>query len=167
MDDPSRFTFRTARSAPLVAGVILAIAVETNALHLWLAPTSPRAAWTLTVLSLLTAGWLIGDFRAMGRSAIEADATYLHLRVGWRAVATVQRATVTAAIRPSWREVPPTGTAGYLNVTKPADPNVLLTCDPAVAIRLAGGLTRRARLIGLHVDNADALVALLQPAHPA
>jgi hypothetical protein len=164
MQNPSLFTIRHARSASLLIGMMLAIAVESAALHLWLAPTSPRIAWMLTALSLGTAGWLWGDFRAMGRHGMVVDTTDVHVRVGWRAVSTVPRSSIVSAIRPTWRERPSAGTAGYVNLTKPADPNTLLTCDPPATIRLVGGLTRRVRVIGLHVDDADALRALLNTA---
>jgi hypothetical protein len=164
VNDDSRFTFRTARSASLVAGLILVIAVETIVLHFFLSPAHPVIAWTLTAMSVSTAVWLLGDFRAMGRSALQVSATDLHLRVGWRATAAVPRSTVTTATRSTWRDLPAAGASQYLNLTKPSEPNVLLTFEPAAEIRLAGGLTLRACVIGVHVDAPDELVTLLQPA---
>lgn len=166
MGEPAHFTCRSARSSALLGGLLLAIAAETAVLHVWLSSEHRAMAWTLTTLSVLTAAWLVGDFRAMGRSTIGVDAKDITLRVAWRADASLSRTAITTATRATWREIPPPGTALYLNLTKPADPNVLLTFDPPVSIRLAGGLRRRASTLGLCLDNPDAFVGLLTHDNP-
>lgn len=162
MPEPVHFTCRSARSSALLGGLLLAIAAETAVLHVWLSAEHRVVAWTLTILSVLTAAWLIGDFRALGRSIIGVGANDIELRVGWRADASLPRTAVTTAVRPTWRAIPTAGSALYLNLTKPAEPNVLLTFHPPVSIRLAGGLRRRASTLGLCLDNPDTFVDLLQ-----
>lgn len=158
------FTYRSARSGSLVAGLGLAIAVETVALHLWLGARHPLLAWTLTAASLGTLAWLAADYQALGRGAVRLDGDVLDLRVGRRATLQVPRAGLASVVRPSWRELPTAGSAGardYLNLTKPATPNVLLTLTDPTTVRLSGGLTRRARRLGLRLDDPDAFVTAL------
>ncbi len=161
MSDPVTFTSRSARSAALLAALTLVIGVETGVLHMALAQTYPVLAWSLSILSLCTAAWLVGDYRAMGHRAVAVDAVHVHLYIGWRATARIPRDTIRTTLRPTWRERPATGSSGYVNLTKPAVPNLIFTCTPAATVRLPGGLTRQAHVIALHVDDADALAALL------
>jgi hypothetical protein len=158
------FTYRSARSGSLVGGLGLAIAVETVALHLWLAARHPIAAWALTVGSVAALVWLAADYRALGRGAVRLDAKTLDLRIGRRFALRLPRSAVVEVVRPTWRDLPTAGTpaaADYLNLTKPAMPNVLLTLSAPTTVRLAGGLARRARRLGLRLDDADAFVAAL------
>jgi len=46
----------------------------------------------------------------------------------------------------------------YLNLMKPATPNVLLTFTLPVTVRLRGGLQRSARRLGLCLDEPDAFI---------
>lgn len=76
---PAAFTYRRARSGPLLAGLSLVIVAETAALHVWLVSRHPYVAWTLLALSLSTLGWLVADYRAMGRGAIRLGPETLDL----------------------------------------------------------------------------------------
>lgn len=158
------FTYRSARSGSLVGGLGLVIAIETAALHLWLAARHPVLAWTLTAGSLATLAWLAADYHALGRGAVRLDDDTLDLRVGRRLSLRLPRTAVLAAVRPSWRDLPAAGTPGagdYLSLMKPAAPNVLVTLAGPATIRLPGGLARRARRLGLRLDDPDAFVAAL------
>jgi len=158
------FTYRSARSGSLVAGLGLALLVETAVLHLWLAARHPALAWVLTVASLGTLVWLATDYRAMGTGVIRLDDHSLALVVGRRFNMLVARENVAAVIQPGWRGVPEAGTpaaAEYANLTKPATPNVLITLGEPAQLRLPGGLRRRVRRIGLHVDEPQRLVSAL------
>jgi hypothetical protein len=160
----SAFTYRSARSGSVVGGLGLVIAIETVALHLWLAARHPVAAWALTAGSLATLGWLAADYRALGRGAVLLDGDTVDLRVGRRAAVRLPRTAVLTVARPTWRDLPAAGTpaaADYLNLTKPATPNVLLTLSAPTTVRLPGGLTRQARRLGVRLDDPDAFVAAL------
>ena len=158
------FTYRSARSGSLVAGLGLVVAIETVVLHLWLAARHPWAAWALTVASVGTIAWLAADYRALGSGAVRLDGESIDLRVGRRFALGLPRTALLTVVRPTWRDLPAAGTpdAGdYLNLTKPATPNVLLTLSAPTTVRLPGGLARRARRLGLHLDDPEAFVAAL------
>lgn len=164
------FTYRSARSGSLVFGLGLAIAVETLVLHLWLGARHPAVAWALTVASVATILWLAADYAALGSGAVRLVGDELDLRVGRRGAVRVPRSSVQAVVRPTWRDLPVTGAPDardYLNLTKPATPNVLVTLAAPATVRLSGGLTRRARRIGLRLDDPAAFVtALAAPPSP-
>ncbi|HET7457571.1 MAG TPA: hypothetical protein VFJ74_07940 [Gemmatimonadaceae bacterium] len=167
------FTYRQARSGSLAAGLGGAIAVETVALHLWLAARHPAIAWVLTASSVSALAWLAADYRAMGAGAVRVGGGRLDLRVGRRFALTLPVDAVAAAVaRPSWRELPAAGTPAardYLNLTKPATPNVLLMLADPTPIRLPGGLSRTVRRLGICLDDPTAFVAAIAapPASPA
>ena len=164
MDHPRVFTYRSARSGSLMAGIALALLVETVVLHYWLVAKHPLLAWVLTLVSLTTLAWLAADYAAMGHGAIRLDDDSLRLDIGRRFSMRLPRGYVTSAIQPAWRDLPEAGTpaaAGYLNFTKPAQPNVLLTLREPVTLRLVGGVRRPVQRIGLHVDDPQRLVAEL------
>jgi hypothetical protein len=162
------FTYRGARSGSLVVGLGAAIVVETVALHALLAARHhPLLAWALTMASVSGLAWLVSDYHAMGRGAVRVgEDGAMMLRVGRRFAIALPAGAVAAASRPSWRELPAAGTPAardYLNLTKPATPNVLLTLAAPTPIRLPGGITRSARRLGLHLDEPAAFVDAVVP----
>ena len=169
MSEPhlSAFTYRGARSGSLMAGLVLAILVETVALHAWLGARHPWVAWGLTLSSLAAVAWLAADYRAMGRGAVRVGRDALELRVGRRLALTLRPADVALAARAGWRDVPEVGTpaaAEYVNPTRPAEPNVMLTLREPAVVRLAAGVSRRVRRVGLHLDEPDRFLAALDEA---
>lgn len=154
MSCTATFSYRAARSGTLSAGLALAVAVEAVVLHLWLAPSRPTLAWVLTTLSVLTLVYLALEFRAWGRGAVCVTPDGVELRVSGRANAVVPRAAVARVSTATWRDVPDGPDAAYLNVTGPADPNVLLILAAPVPVRMAGGLiTRHVARVGLRLDD--------------
>ena len=159
------FTYRSARSGALTAGLALAIVVESVVLHLWLAPRHPRLAWVLTGLGAITLVYLALEFRAWGRGTVRVTAEWVALRVPGRAATDIPRAVIAEALAATWRDVPDAPDAAYLNVTSPAEPNVLLTLATPVLVRVAGGLrTRRVERLGLRLDDPAAFVQALATA---
>lgn len=160
------FTYRTARSGALSAGLALAVVVETLVVHLWLAPRHPAWAWTLTALGVLTLAYLAVEYRAWGRGAIRVTADALELTIARRAVAVVPREAVAGAVLATWRMLPDAPDAAYLNATAPAEPNVLVTFTAPVPVRVAGGLVRRrVERLGLRVDDPAGFVRALSERH--
>ena len=161
----STFTCRNARSGALMIGLGLVLTIETVVLHLWLAPRHPVVAWALTASSLLTLAWLAADWRAMGRAGVDVDEGTLSVRIGRRFVADVPRAGIAAATRPTWRDLPDPSTRaaqGFMDLTKPAPPNVLLTLASPVPVRVAGALNREARQLALHLDDPEGFLSSLE-----
>lgn len=76
----------------------------------------------------------------------------------------VPRSRLVSAVQPEWRDIPEAGTpaaSDYLNLMKPATPNVLLTLAEPSRLRIAGGIRRTVRRIGLHVDEPQRLIEAL------
>jgi len=153
---------RGARSPVLLATLLLVGAVESVVLHLWLAPSHPVAAWVLTALSVLTGVWLVGDYHALGKATLTVAEHDVVLDIGWRARAAIPREAIAGIARASWRDIPDGAPRDYVNLAQPTEPNVLITFSPPADVRLFGALTRPMRLIGLHVDDPDALVLLMK-----
>lgn len=155
------FTLRTARSRGLMLAIGLAIAVETAALHLLLIRRHPVIAWLLTASSASILVWLAADYRRLGDSALRIDDLAVHLDIGLRFRASVARDRIATAITPTWRDLPAPG-AGFLNATKPAEPNVLLTFRDPVPIRVMGMVSRPVHQLGVRLDDPAAFLAALR-----
>jgi hypothetical protein len=155
------FTMESARSLPLTGALCGVIAVETAALHLLLMSRHPWIAWTLTALSLWTVVWLIGDYRAIGARPVVLESDALLVRLGRRFQAKVPLSEIARVEAPSWREVPAKGSPGYLKLSGPASPNVLLTFARPVEFRGPAGIRRSFTRVGLRLDRpADFLRSL-------
>ena len=159
------FTYRSARSGSLLTGIGIALLAETLVLHLWIVGRHPLIAWVLTAISIATLAWLAADYVAMGGGAIRLEGEHLRLDVGRRFALRVPRSSLASVVQPEWRDVPEAGTSAasdYLNLMKPAAPNVLLTLTEPSRVRIAGGILRTVRRIGLHVDEPQRLVEALE-----
>jgi len=155
-----RFTLRSARSPALAIGLSIAIAVEALALHLLLATRHPGWAWTSTILSVSGAAWLLADDRAFRQARVTVTRDTLTLALGRRWNAALARTELASAAPVTWRTAPPRA-PDYRNLTRPVQPNVLLTWRAPVALRGPGGVRIRAQRLGLRVDDPAAFVAAL------
>ena len=154
------FTYRSARSGSLTFGVILVMAVETMVFHLWLSPRFPIATWVLTVTMAVTLWWLVADYRAMGTGAIHLHDDEIELPIGKRFTAQIRRTDILSADVATWRDLVDLQ-HDAVNLTKPAEPNVLLHLRAPTAVRLFGRMSKRVRSIGLHLDEPAAFVQAL------
>ena len=153
------FTVRTARSPSLIAAVAAVLVIETVVLHLLLVVRHPVLAWALTAGSVLTLAWLAVDFRAMAAGGVRILSYALDVRVGLRVRASIPRAQVASAVAPTWRDIPEVPD-GFLDATKPAEPNVLVTLREPAIVRVLG-VPRRVRSIALHLDDPAGFLAAL------
>lgn len=141
------------------------VVLETAGVHLLLLRYSLLLALAVSLISLSALIWLIADYLALGRLTSLITDESLVLRVGRRATATIPRKLLATAISPSWRDLPDAPNRSYLNVTKPAEPNLLLTFSEPVVVKLPGGLRRSIRMLAVHVDTPEAFLAALQTLH--
>ena len=161
------FTLRSAQSPALVAGLTLALGVETLAIHLLLVARHPGWAWASTFVSVATVGWLVRDHRAFRAATLIVTPETLTIALGRRWRAVLPRAELAAAALLTWKTVP-RGAPDYRNLTKPAQPNVLVTLRAPAVLRGPAGVRVRARRLGLRVDQPEALLASLRiPAREA
>ncbi|HJQ21857.1 MAG TPA: hypothetical protein VJ867_16050 [Gemmatimonadaceae bacterium] len=154
------FSYRNARSAGLVLGLGMAIVVETIALHALFMRSHPVVAWLLTATSAWALWWIVADYRAMARGAIVVGSS-VALHVGRRLRVEFPTSAIASVTQPTWRERPARA-PDYINATRPAEPNVLITLREPVRARLVGGLHRQVSRIGIRVDDPAGLVASLQ-----
>ena len=135
--------------------------IETAALHLVLVSRHPVLAVSLTTSSVLAIIWLVRDYLALGRQVVQLDDETLRLKVGRRFDISVALANITRVLRPSFRDLPTPGTnqgRDYLNLTKPASPNVLIVLHMPVKVRLPGGFHRMVGRLSLHLDEPEVFV---------
>lgn len=137
------------------------VIVETLVLHLLLLRYSLLLALAVSLLSLSALVWLIGDYVALGSRTSTITDESLMLRVGWRATAQIPLKLLVSAISPSWRDLPNGPNRSYLNVSRPAEPNVLLTFSDPVMIHLPGGLRRSIRMLAVFVDTPEDFLAAI------
>ena len=162
---PARaFTLESARSLPLTGALCAVIAVETAALHLLLWARHPWIAWTLTALSLWTVVWLIGDYRAIGARPVVLEPDALLVRLGRRFQARVPLGEIAKVEIPNWRDVPAKGSPGYLKLSGPGSPNVLLTFVRPVEFTGPAGIRKSFTRVGLRLDQPAELLRALEAA---
>lgn len=153
------FTMRSARSGGFIAVIAFAVLLETSGLHLVLAPRHPVIAWTLTLSSIWVLWWLAMDYRAMAATTIDIDADTVRGAIGRRIVFASEVGNVKSVGRPQLMPVsgPP---KGYVNATKPAAPNVLITFRSPVTATVLG-MPRSISQLALRLDDAEAFVSSL------
>ena len=135
--------------------------IETAAFHFLLVRRHPVLAVSLTTSSVFAIVWLVLDYLALGRQVVQLDDETLRLKVGRRFDISVSLANITRALRPSFRDLPTPGTnqgRDYLNLTKPASPNVLIVLHSPVKVRLVAGVHRVVGRLSLHLDEPEVFV---------
>ena len=159
------FTYRAARTPVLTAAAAGVVLVESLVLHVALHGRHPMLAWASTALGMSTLAWVAADARAFARGALRLDADALHLAIGRRWAGDIPRAAVERVLRPTWRDLPAPGArdgARYVNLTRPARPNVLVVLRTPVRLRFMGLRGPPVLRVALHVDAPEALTAALE-----
>lgn len=160
-----QFSYRSARSGSFVVGFTIAILIESVAVHFLLASRSRTAAWLLILLSMWAIVWLLRDYEALGRGAVDVSEDVILLRIGRRFSVRLRRADVDHLLQPSYRDLPTPGTnqgRDYLNMTKPAQPNVLIVLRESVDVPLLGRLRLSVRRLGMHLDDPSGFIKAVE-----
>ena len=150
----SRFTVHGAWATYM--GVFLALTlVEAPLVHVVLvAAGHATAAWTLTVLSIYSAVWLVGDFHALRAGGVTVTPDRIELAVGVRWRASFPRAALVRAERG--------GAGDALDLSILGADVVLHLCAP-VDVRGMFGRRRTASAIAISADDPATLLAALTP----
>ena len=159
------FSYRSARSGSITAAIVAVILVESVAVHFAVAARRPALAWVLTLTSLVAVLWLVRDYLALGTGAVRLGDDTLELTIGRRFAIGIPLATIERATTPTFRDLPAAGTTqgrDFLNLTKPASPNVLLVLGEPKRVRLTAGVHRDARRIAFRLDDAPSFLAALE-----
>lgn len=163
MSVPASFTYRSSRSAGFLIGILIAVAVETIAIHLLFHASHPLISWIVVWLSILSGVWIAADYRSRGTRALQLESDRLELRIGLRPAFDLSLDNIAEVARANWRDIPQQDPQ-YINMTAPAQPNVLLKLQQQVRVPIALGLKRRATQLGLHVDEPDQFVSSIRSA---
>lgn len=158
------FSYRSARSGAITFAFVAVIVIESAAVHFAVAARRPMLAWGLTLTSVIAILWLVRDYQALGTGVIRLGDEMLELTIGRRFAIGIPIATIDRALPPTFRDLPAPGTTqgrDYLNLTKPAAPNVLLVLREPRRVRLTAGVRRDARRIAFRVDDAPRFLAAL------
>ncbi|MFN0131849.1 MAG: hypothetical protein ACKVW3_04840 [Phycisphaerales bacterium] len=154
---PDGFTMhRTATYGPVVAGLIMAIAVESVAVHFLVRIWSHTAAWALTASSIYAFLWLVGDARAIAQRTTTFTRDTLRLRLGLRWSADVPLDQIETCS--TWRGAPPKGSRAIALL---GTPNVHLALKSPIDVKGVYGLRRRATQLFVRVDEPDEFVAVI------
>jgi hypothetical protein len=155
------FTMRAARAAalPFLVAVNLALGLETVILHLILRDRYPTLNLVLVVLTVSSFIWVFRDVLSLGAGRLEWGADVVRGTIGRRLTFDVPNAAVLRIEPPGL--MPASGhPKGYLNITKPAVPNVVIVFAAPVPMRVLG-MRRDVTQLALRVDEP---VRLLQTA---
>lgn len=156
---PQTFSMRGAKPTTLLVGVAMATVVEGIALHLLLAPLHPRLAYSLEALGVATFLWLWRVFGSVAAGTVSVSDDVIEIVAGRVAAVRIDRALVASVVRASWKDLPQKGTAdavGYVNLTAPTEPAVVLHLRGQVSVRQLGLATRSATRLALWVDDEAA-----------
>lgn len=121
-------------------------------------------AWILTLSSLAAVAWLLWDYVALGVGMVRLSADTLHLAIGRRFDVALPLGAIAHVLAPTFRDLPTPGTTqgrDFLNLTKPAAPNILIVLGAPHRIRVTMGITREVRRIALRLDDSAAFITAI------
>ena len=156
------FSHSQARSKAVLLTLGSLVVIETIVIHLLLMHYSWLLAIVVSLVSISALIWLVDDYEAMGRLHSEVTHDALLLRIGRRTAEKIPKHLLKSVCKPTWKDVPDEPDRLYLNITKPAEPNKLLTFHKPVAIKLPGGLRKQVTRFALFVDEPDQFIGSLQ-----
>lgn len=139
----------------VLAALLLAIAAETVAVHFLVGLWSELAAWAVTILSVYSGVWLVGEFLAARATPSLVTEDGLHLRTGLRWAADVPWSRIRAI-----HDDRPSGETVDLSLWGP--PDFWLECRDPVTVQGPFGLDRQARFLGIGVDQPREMRAAIE-----
>ena len=165
--DERHFSTLSTRSPALLWGLCMAILVESVALEALVSARHPLIGKALIAISGLSAFWLIDDYFVVAKRPIMLRPQALVLQRGRLMRLVVPLSEIARIFEPTWKEVPAAGTSGYLSLAGPSGPNILVELTVPAILILPAGLRRRARRIGLRLDDPGGFVHAVEEARAA
>lgn len=147
------------RNAAITATLSSLVAVETMAVHLLVAIWSPLAAWILTVLSIYSLVWLVGEHRALRLRPTFISGDRIVLRVGLRGVVELTPTEIASFGACTWRDLEGVAASEILNLSTAGEPNVIVRFRAPTRVRRWFGLNKETRGIALQCADAARLIA--------
>ena len=145
--------YRKAGYGGIVAVLLMAIAVETLALHLLLSIWSETLAWFFTVLGLYGAVGLVADFQAVRNQPIILTPSHLHLRIGLRIQGDIPLYKIASLteVTPGLDKKAP----GYINCVTWGTPNLIIELNESVEFTQMFGKKTAGQRIGICLDERE------------
>jgi hypothetical protein len=138
-----------------VVAIVLAIVVETTAVHLMLAQHHAILAGASFLLGLSSVVWFLRDYQAIRRLPSELDGDQLHLRLGRRKELRVAHADVRSLeALPASGE--PRGAPGYARFTALGTPELLLHLSRPTRLTETFRPPRDVTCLGVTLDDETA-----------
>lgn len=160
-----RFSYRTARSTAITTTIIAVVLIESVAVHFAVAIRHVTIAWILTLSSALAILWLVRDYAALGAGTVRLSADDVELMIGRRFNVSIPLTAIARVITPTFRDLPTPGTTqggDFLNLTKPAAPNVLMALAEVRRVRITMGIGRDVKRIALKLDDPGAFITAIE-----
>jgi hypothetical protein len=149
---PGTFSVHRRSGWAAVCGALLLVTVaESAGVHFLLLRWSHTAAWIATALAIYGALWLVGDLRALQLRGVRIEGGALRVRIGLRWEADVPLALLRGEAEP----------AQAVRMTALGSPNLALRFSQPVEVRGLFGRRRSGEVLGLLVDDPQALRAAL------
>jgi hypothetical protein len=158
--DQHSFSYhRNSGYGALILTLMVIATVEVVGMHLLVSLWSGTAAWLLSALGAYAVLWMAGDYQAVRLRPVVATGDALLVRVGLRWSASIPY-TLIERVQPRDKEVLSKRTPGYLHAALLTDPQMVLV------LRGPYGIEKEVRRVGLAVDEADRLRAVLTGRRP-
>jgi hypothetical protein len=143
----------------IVVAILLTGVAETAVVHLLLARWSERWAWVASGLGAYSMIWLVGDFRAvvLRPSYLAGGALVARVGLRWRCAIPLHQIEVVC-LGASMR-----GHQGAARLSPLGAANLYLHLHEPVELEGLFGRRKRSALLGLRVDEPEALAAALRP----
>jgi hypothetical protein len=136
---------------PIIVPALLLLSIpETLLLHALVSRWSPTAAVVITILSIYTVVWLIGDFNATRLHPIVLATDTLYLRAGLRWRADIPIADIAGIHKIGPDDAKP---ADYVNFAFAGEPQLMITLKRRTQVRGLFGIKKDVSHIGLFLDD--------------
>lgn len=147
------------KSSYLLWALVVLVGVETGGVHLVIGIWTQTGAWVFTAISAYTILWLVGHFHATRLQPVVVDDSYIHLRTGliWRAQMSLSNIVEVRKRMQGDAEID-----GYVNVAMMGSPDIVAVLQEAVEIEGLFARKRKAKLVGIGVDEPGELLEDLQ-----
>jgi hypothetical protein len=151
---------RNSGYSTLILTLMFVSVVEIVGMHLVVRLWSGTVAWVLSALGAYAVLWMAGDYQAVRLRPVVATDDALLVRMGLRWSVSIPY-TQIEQVQPFAREASSKRTPGYLHAALLTDPQVVLVLRGPVRARGPYGIEKEVQRVGLAVDEADRLRAVL------
>lgn len=154
------FTYHLKSGYGITAAMMIGLSlIEIPLIHLVVHQFNPIAAWVVTLLTLYTVVWLIGDFHAIRLQPIVVDETHLHFRTGmrWRVSVPLDRICTIHPLSPTERQK-----KEGLDLSIAGNARLLLELNTPVTVKGLFGIKRITDKIAFAVDDEKTFLSVLK-----